>query len=347
VLYREIFFFLINEKLSTNLLEKEKSFAYYDLSLFLTNLYLRNRYSDLVLKILKTDQDLVLQFEVKNINLTKKLINALEYQKESFTRTKTSNFLKNISQIFSVISKYDIKLEKIELSNLSIVLYEDFQSKNKLFLSFDKNLSYRFLLDIFVRSYENLNLLKKNKELIEKKDLFLILIFTILSRKSLREMPKFISLADNSHRLINMFQTFLNDDFIRSQIKKINDLSEHALLKYIFHYLIHINYDIMSEEKKLKLNLIIKSKGNVVLRNFSYRLDWKPHKRVKLTQKEDISKALDLHKKLEREYLFSTGQKGKVTFFCKVKFQNPLKRGNEMLKKRIKLGMINIEKKKK
>ncbi|MFO8017678.1 MAG: hypothetical protein R6U96_03525 [Promethearchaeia archaeon] len=344
IINREIFFHLLKKYLLIELSDKETNLVIYDLAIFLTNIYARGRYTKLILKILTGNQKLFLNLGEEKIELTAKMINTLQRESDSISKNDTFKFLKNIFRTLMFLGKCGLKINRLEFLSFYLGVCDDFSAKSLLLSSSKQSTLYNFLLKIFIKSYEKSLLYELDRNSKKHKERFLILVFTMLSQKTLKNLLDFTFLPEDLHALINEINTFSTSAYIGAQIKNIDELSDLALKTHIFSQILQINYKIRRQNKKLILTLTIRNKGNVVFRNFSYRLNWKPPNRIKLSAKNELIKALDLHEKLQRKYILSKQNEGKVTFHCIIKFQNPSKNGNEMFSKQIKLGVRNLEK---
>lgn len=339
VIDKEIFHLLVNYYFSHNSQDNTTDEFYSELALFLVNVYGRNRYNKLILNILGKEKKLKYEISGKEIKLTETFIKILKERQRILPKQNCFVLLKNFIHCFVFLRRFGIKLNNMELSFLFLTEVNIFRNNLTLYSS-KKNVSYTILLEVF------LNIFKKypnSDNPLRKKHELLVLIFSILAQTPLDSLPEWKSVSKDPYKLRNSMKKFSKNDTIQREIENIKELQSLAIKTYIINQLIDIEYETVLSEDNLSLTVTIANKSEIVFRDFIFEIEWKPKKRVKLIEKIDEVKAMDLHKYLKRQHTFLIQKEGIIKIYCKLGFQNPLTKEDSRLNKNIKLGTVKLE----
>jgi hypothetical protein len=260
-------------------------------------------------------------------------------------------FFFNLKHFLQLIKRYEIILDEIELIILCQKIIDLYSNREEAFFS-KELLDSEFRLEyffIFYESYkfrsENLDNLDIIPEIIQK-DKFLSFMFGInhLDNKRVQKClseRKLEIQKENFHDMLQSIKNFEISSLLINQVRNYSDLIKSSLKSYVFKRVILIQFQINEEKREFSCEIKMLNRSNYIFKDFEYKISWKPKKRINLISAEEIHKGMDLHQILQRKYSFIPLTNGKVSFYCKVSFKNPLG-GDDFIKKQILLKTYDI-----
>lgn len=306
--------------------------ALLDLSLIFSDLYFNFHRTPIIYQALDPDFKNTLQSDSLNFTALAKDFLSLGEKRQSLTKQQFSKLLKINHLILSFLYTYQIKISTIELFYLLREIYyfiriNCFNDVSNLYsksLRWDFSKISSFYLNIFNKAIKHIKDPYSSQE--GKKELFLITTLALNSNP--REMDTYTQFIRkkqdplNFTEIIETFHNYIKEPYIHRTVKNVNTLVSDSIVEFIKKKIIKINVINEIQENKIELIISIENNSNYVFKNFTYDLAWKPRKRLKLTLKQPLTKAKDLHNLLESKYIFSVLSKGNCSIYCKISFQD-------------------------
>lgn len=284
-------------------------------ALQLSNYYLKNEKSTLLIKIFnsivekrrKTQDKQLLSFIETSLNILKKNTSILS------TETRKIVFRK-IFTILNIYERYQISFSSQEFISFSHIFF-------KLFPNILDPLNPTSIYSFHLAHYQDYQSLVLNPWNKMKSD-FLILMFTMLSGSELKEMT---------------FQEAI--DYIEPSLKSLSNIKlrermvQDALTTYIFSRLIRLNVQQRITKTNLIITLSIENPKKITFQNLNYALEWKPQKRLRFLYSEEPFKQETFKENLINKIEYTIEGKGSVTVFLTTKISSPLNNQIELKQK--------------